>query len=68
MGRIEMTYEIAMAAGRDAGNGSMREGSRTAWSVEDWDAACETFERLWPQVPVEAQQVANAGPEAKNRF
>lgn len=44
--RIEMTYELAMAAGRDAGNRSMRRGGRTCWAVADWNVACETFARL----------------------
>ena len=46
--RMEITYELAMAAARDAGNRSMRAGRRTKWAVKDWNAACETFERLWP--------------------
>lgn len=45
----EITYELAMAAGRDAGNRSMRAGGRTKWAVRDWNEACKTFERLWPE-------------------
>lgn len=48
MSKPEITYGLAMAAGHDAGNRSMREGGRTVWAVKDWNAACETFERLWP--------------------
>jgi hypothetical protein len=48
---ITMTYELAMAAGRDAGNRSMRKAGRSAWSEEDRDAAYEEFERLWPAGP-----------------
>lgn len=44
---IEITYDIAMAASRDAGDQSMREGKRTVWAVKDWNIACETFERLY---------------------
>lgn len=44
----EITYGLAMAAGHDAGNRSMREGGRTKWAVKDWNEACKTFERLWP--------------------
>lgn len=54
MSKIEMTYELAMAASRDAGNRSMREGNRTVWAVKDWNVACETFERLWPD-PLQQQ-------------
>lgn len=48
MSKPETTYGLAMAAGHDAGNRSMREGGRTVWAVKDWNVACETFERLWP--------------------
>jgi hypothetical protein len=47
MVKMKTTYELAMAAGRDAGNRSMREGRRTKWAVKDWNADCETFERLY---------------------
>lgn len=43
-----MTYEIAMAAARDAGNRAMRADGRKEWSVEDYNIACAEFERLWP--------------------
>lgn len=33
MRKIKMTYAIAMAAARDAGNRSMRAGKRTKWAV-----------------------------------
>ena len=53
MAEVEITYGLAMAAGHDAGNRSMREGRRTKWAVKDWNAACETFERLYgkPRLP-----------------
>jgi sulfite reductase beta subunit-like hemoprotein len=47
MAKVEITYELAMAAARDAGNRSMREGRRTKWAVKDWNVACETFARLY---------------------
>lgn len=47
MKTITITYGLAMAAARDAGNRSMREGKRTKWAVKDWNVACETFERLY---------------------
>jgi hypothetical protein len=51
--RIEVTYSLAMAAGHDAGNRSMRAGGRTKWAVRDWNAACETFAKLWPEPTTE---------------
>lgn len=44
----EITHGLAIAAGHDAGNRSMRKGGRTKWAVKDWREACKTFERLWP--------------------
>jgi hypothetical protein len=37
---------IARAAGRDAGNKSMRLAGRTIWDAEDFDMAADTYERL----------------------
>jgi hypothetical protein len=48
MARITMTYQLANAAGMDAGNRSMRKAGRTAWNAEDYDAACAESWRLWP--------------------
>jgi len=50
MSKPKITYSLALAAGRDAGNRSMREGGRSQWAVEDWNVACGTFARLWPGV------------------
>ena len=44
---ITMTYSLAMAAGQDAGNRSMRRAGRSKWDESDWNAAAETFARLW---------------------
>lgn len=44
---MAMTYAIAMAAARDAGNRSMREGGRTKWSRKDYGVASATFNRLY---------------------
>jgi hypothetical protein len=49
MPRTEMTYALAMAAAQDAGNRHMRAAGRSKWAVADWNHACETFTRLWPQ-------------------
>lgn len=40
------TYQEAMAAGRDAGNRSMRSGGRAVWSEADRDAAARVTLRL----------------------
>ena len=48
MGAIILTYELIMASGRDAGNVSMRKAGRTAWNIDDWNAATEVVEKLWP--------------------
>jgi hypothetical protein len=44
--RRSMTYQIAMAASRDAGNKSMKAAGRSAWNEDDHGAACAEFERL----------------------
>jgi len=41
-----MTDTIARAAATDAGNRAMRAGGRTAWSVDDYDAAAAEYQRL----------------------
>lgn len=43
---IKVTYKIAMAAGRDAGNKSMRAAGRTGWNEDDWNVAAEVTARL----------------------
>lgn len=45
-GRIAVDAKIAHAAGWDAADRSMRAAGRTAWNEDDWNAACETFDRL----------------------
>lgn len=40
------TYEIAMAAGRDAGNKLMRELGLSQWNTECWNRACDVFASL----------------------
>lgn len=41
-----LTYAVAMAAGQDAGNRSMRAAGRTAWNDDDWNAAQAVTARL----------------------
>lgn len=43
---IPLTYDLAMAAGRDAANRSMRRNGRTTWNQEDYQAAVQTFALL----------------------
>ena len=43
----KMTYTMAMAAGQDAGNRSMRKAGRTRWNWKDRAEAVRTFNRLW---------------------
>jgi hypothetical protein len=46
-----MNHEIAMAAALDAGNRSKKAGGRKIWSVDDWNVACHTYDRLMGQPP-----------------
>lgn len=41
-----MTYEIAMAAGRDAAHRNAKANGRAVWNAEDWDLAAEVTNRL----------------------
>jgi len=45
--KITLTYSLAMAASRDAGNRSMRKAGRKRWNVADWNVAAEVFNRIW---------------------
>jgi hypothetical protein len=46
--RITMTREIAEAIGRDAGNLSMQKAGRKIWSVDDYNASIDAFNKAWP--------------------
>lgn len=48
MSRMLMTREIAHAASRDAGDRHMRAAGRAKWNEDDWNAAVEEYDRLWP--------------------
>ena len=50
MSRPVLTYELAHAAGLDAGNRAMRKAGRTAWSDADYNVAAAEFNRLWPDL------------------
>jgi hypothetical protein len=44
---ITMTYELAMAAGKDAANLRMRKAGRTVWNRADYNESVRTFNRFW---------------------
>lgn len=44
--RIPVTISLALAAGQDAGNRSMRAAGRSAWSEDDWNAAAAVTDEL----------------------
>ena len=46
------TYREAMAAGRDAGNRSMRDAGRASWDETDYAAAEAMFDKLMGPAPV----------------
>ncbi len=48
--RIEMTPQLAMAAGWDAANRRMRREGRTTWNEDDWNHAAEVYERCMGKV------------------
>ena|GEM_PF-4105729 len=55
---VEMTYRIANAAARDAANRQMRAAGRTSWSHKDYNLACCTLDRLFPEcLPVDLAPV-----------
>jgi len=41
-----ITAAIAYAAGADAGNRSMSKAGRSAWNDDDFDIACDEYNRL----------------------
>ena len=43
---MTITYELAMAAGRDAANVQMRSDGRTKWNLDDWNLAARVVGRL----------------------
>lgn len=47
---MTLTYSIAMAAARDAGNRAMRAAGRTVWSRADYNAMAAEFARLAPSI------------------
>lgn len=47
--KIEMTYDLALAAAKDAGNRQMKVNYRDAWNFDDYNLACRVLARLYPQ-------------------
>ena len=43
---MTLTKKMIYAAAKDAGDRAMRKGGRTVWATEDYNAACDEFERL----------------------
>ncbi len=58
---------IARAAGWDAGNRSMRDSGRTAWNEDDWDAACDVYDRLMRLTESPQPKQAQVNVPAKTR-
>ena len=63
--RLTLTYDLAHAASRDAGNRAMRAGQRRAWSADDYNAACRAFDRLIPLLPLEDRLRLTGNAEGK---
>jgi len=50
---VNLTEAIVRAASQDAANAQMRAAGRSKWSREDYNLAVETFNRLWPNEPIQ---------------
>ena len=48
--RIVLTYSLAMAVSRDAGNRSMRNAGRKRWGRADWNVAAVKLKKLIPYI------------------
>lgn len=46
MNRIKLTRDLCWAAGKDAGNASMRKGNRKEWNRKDLTVAFKEINRL----------------------
>jgi hypothetical protein len=44
--KAKLTYDLAHAAGTDAGNRNMRKRNGTSWNEEDFDVACLEENRI----------------------
>ena len=61
MPAITLTCELARAAATDAGNRRMRFGGRARWDEEDYNEACDVFNRLMG-MGVEQEAAAPVAP------
>jgi hypothetical protein len=57
------TEKLALAAGLDAGNRSMRKAGRTSWDVSDWDVATAEYMRVRATIPPEVKPAEAARPD-----
>lgn len=46
MATLNPLPSLIRASAQDAGNSSMRKGGRDRWDTSDWNAMCDTQERL----------------------
>ncbi len=58
--KLELDYDLCMAAGKDAGNRNMRKHGRKAWNREDWNVACAEVYMLH-KIEVEQPEMDNKG-------
>ena len=58
MARPKLTYNLIHAAAWDAGNRSMRDAGRDIWSVDDYNAAVDEFNRLMRLAGLVPQEAA----------
>ena len=49
--RVEATYQVAMAAGRDAANKNAKLHGRGRWNAEDWNIAAGVVDKLRGLLP-----------------
>ena len=63
MAKPVCTYDLAMAAGRDEADRSMKAAGRSRWSREDYNHAVRTFARLYPQ----REQIERLGAASEAR-
>ncbi len=63
---IELTFDLAYAAGADAGNASMRKASRAKWNENDRNVAAKVTNDLLYMLEPPAIQAAIRRDEATN--
>ena len=63
---MKATYELAMAAGRDAADRSMHQAGRRRWNEADWNAGSEVFLRVMATAGP-GRETSGEHPKWKNR-